>query len=240
MLERIDVHNHLLPNLDDGCSSAAESFECIRALQAVGYSRLFVTPHTGPTDICSIRPEESQRHFDLFVASARGAGIDVEFKLGGEVRLSPELLKMGDLSLAVTYGVTSHFCLVDIWEPDWPQWAQDNINWLIASGRRVILAHPERMAVMQKDPALMDRLAQQGVLFQGNLGPLGGSEPEPVRILAERFLREGRYFVLGTDCHRPSHLQARLAGLQRAEEILGKTAVHQLTFGNPLAIWNAT
>jgi protein-tyrosine phosphatase len=239
MLERIDVHNHLLPNLDDGCSSTADAFECIAALKAAGYQRLFVTPHTGPTDICSIRPEESQHHFDLFVESARKADIDVKFKLGGEVRLSPELLKMRDLSLAVTYGLKSPYCLVDIWEPDWPQWAQDNINWLLANGRKIILAHPERMPVMQKDPGLMDRLAGQGILFQGNLGPLGGSEPEPVRMLAEKFLREGRYFMLGTDCHRPAHLPARLAGLRRAEEILGPSAVHRLTFDNPLTIWNA-
>ncbi len=239
MLERIDVHNHLLPNLDDGCSSSVDSFECITALRSAGYRRLFLTPHTGPTDMCSIHPEESQRHFNLFVHSARLAGLDTEFRLGGEVRLSPELLKMRDLSLAVTYGVTSRFCLVDIWEPDWPQWAQDIIDWLMANGRQVILAHPERMAVMQNDPMLMDRLTRQGVWFQGNLGPLGGSEPESVRILAERFLREGRYFMLGTDCHRPSQLPARLAGLRRAEEILGKAAIQRLTFGNPLAIWNA-
>ncbi|MGC8559922.1 MAG: tyrosine-protein phosphatase [Phycisphaerae bacterium] len=240
MPERIDVHNHLLPNLDDGCASLDDSFECLRGLMDAGYRRLFLTPHTGPTDMCSIRPEESLEHFEKFSAAARKAGFDVELKLGGEVRLSPELLAMRDLTLAVTYGLKSSYCLVDIWEPDWPQWAQDCIDWLHRAGRTVILAHPERMPIMQKDIGLMDRLASKGVLFQGNLAPLGGSESEPIRLLAEQFLRDGRYFMLGTDCHRPSHLPARLAGLQRATEIVGEAAVNRLTYDNPMKIWLAS
>lgn len=240
MPERIDVHNHLLPNLDDGCSTINDSFDCLQAFIAAGYRRLFLTPHTGPTDMCSIRPEESQEHFEKFLHTVKQAGINVELKLGGEVRLSPELLAMRDLELAITYGRRSQYCLVDIWEPDWPAWAQACIDWLQGSGRTVILAHPERMPVMQEDIRLMDRLAAQGVLFQGNLGPLGGSEPEVIKKLAERFLREGRYFMLGSDCHRPAHLPARMAGLQRATEIVGEATVQKLTFDHPMMIWQAS
>lgn len=239
MPERIDVHNHFLPRLDDGCSTISESFTCIGAMRNAGYRRFFLTPHTGPTDMCSIRPEESIEHFHAFTAAARQAAIDAEFKIGGEVRLSQELLSRRDLSLAVTYGITSRYCLVDLWEPDWPRWADETVDWLISHGRIVVLAHPERMPIMQNYPALMDRLAERGVLFQGNLGPLGGSEMPAITQLAESFLRQGRYFMLGSDCHRPSHLAARMAGLDRAIELVGGEKVDELTCHNPALIWNS-
>ena len=46
---RIDVHSHLLPNVDDGCSSLAESLECARRMVQAGYTHCFCTPHYWPS-----------------------------------------------------------------------------------------------------------------------------------------------------------------------------------------------
>ena len=45
---RIDVHSHLLPNVDDGCGSQAETLECARRLVEAGYTHSFCTPHYWP------------------------------------------------------------------------------------------------------------------------------------------------------------------------------------------------
>jgi hypothetical protein len=54
----------------------------------------------------------------------------------------------------------------------------------------------------------------------------------PTRQVAERYLRERRYFVLGTDCHRLDSLEARLSGLQYAIELVGQAEVDRLTITN--------
>jgi histidinol phosphatase-like PHP family hydrolase len=53
------------------------------------------------------------------------------------------------------------------------------------------------------------------------------------RILVERWLKEGRYFVLGTDTHNPGTLPCRLDGLRRAIELVGAETVAKLTVENP-------
>src|SRR4051812_8523071 len=41
----IDMHSHLLPGLDDGVQTIAESLACIKTLQDIGYKKLICTPH---------------------------------------------------------------------------------------------------------------------------------------------------------------------------------------------------
>ena len=45
---RIDVHAHLLPGVDDGCKTVADSVDVGRQLAAAGYTHAFCTPHIWP------------------------------------------------------------------------------------------------------------------------------------------------------------------------------------------------
>ena len=236
-MSRIDVHNHYLPGMDDGCRTYADAVPCIRAFMEKGYNRFFLTPHTGPTDMCDIRPEATVTAMVEFQRQMRLAGITAEFRPGGELRLSPDMLRWKDTSGVPTYGMNTRYVLADLWEPDWPVWADQCVDWLVGNGFTVILAHPERMMVMRANPTFIQTLADRGLLFQGNLGPLGGSEPDAQRLLAERFLRDGRYFMLGSDCHRFEHARARLNGFERAREIVGEKMLAQLTIENPAKLW---
>jgi hypothetical protein len=55
----------------------------------------------------------------------------------------------------------------------------------------------------------------------------------PARHAHARLLRDGRYFMLGTDCHNAEGLPIRLQGIERAIELVGEQAVHDLTVANP-------
>ena len=41
----VDVHSHLLPELDEGADSLETSFLLIRELVKLGYKKLILTPH---------------------------------------------------------------------------------------------------------------------------------------------------------------------------------------------------
>ncbi|MGC9261354.1 MAG: tyrosine-protein phosphatase [Phycisphaerae bacterium] len=236
-MNRIDVHNHYLPGMDDGCRTYADAVPCLQAFIAKGYTRFFLTPHTGPTEVCDIRPETTVAAMDEFRRQMTLAGITAQFRPGGELRLSPEIARRKDIHIIPTFGMNTRYVLADLWEPDWPAWADQGVDWLQESGFTVILAHPERMLVMREKPQFIQTLADRGILFQGNLGPLGGSEPEPQRLLAEKFLQDGRYFMLGSDCHRFSHVAVRLHGLERAKTLVGEKIVTALTLENPSRLW---
>lgn len=44
----IDIHNHILPGIDDGSSSTDNSFELMQELSKMGFNALIPTPHTYP------------------------------------------------------------------------------------------------------------------------------------------------------------------------------------------------
>src|ERR1035437_4757521 len=103
-------------------------------------------------------------------------------------------------------------------------------------GLKVILAHPERMRAAQLDPDLADYFSEIGLLLQGNLQCLGDPPRAATRQVAERYLVENRYFLLGMDLHNRASMPVRLAGLQTAIDLVGSAAVDQLTIHSPMKL----
>lgn len=240
-MNRIEVHCHFLPALDDGCTSLADSLSCLRTMAAAGYSRIFCTPHCGSSDFSDLACADVAGHVQKLQAQVSQAKIPLELRPGGELRLSPLLAE--DLPQekggpgVPTYGHAGKYVLADLWEDTWPAWAARAVEWLHSRGHTVIIAHPERMPVLRSSPKLIDEIAKLGVLFQGNLGPIAGADSPDIVKLAQRFLQDGRYFMVGSDGHRPQHLPTRLAGLQKVEQLVGKDALERLTVTHPARLW---
>jgi len=236
-MNRIDVHCHFIPNLDDGCQSLAESLACLRIMVAHGYSRLFCTPHCGASEFTDLTVSEVAERVRSLQGHLAAAQIPIAIKPGGELRLSPTLVEQLPDGTVPTFGHAGKYVLADLWEPDWPIWATRAIRWIQSKGHTVILAHPERMPVLRETPERINELADLGLLFQGNLGPLGGADSPDIVALARRYLKENRYFMVGTDGHRQNHMEVRLKGLQIVEDLMGKEKLEELTVTHPLRLW---
>jgi protein-tyrosine phosphatase len=237
-MNRIDVHCHFLPDLDDGCQSLPESLACLRYMAHVGYNRVFCTPHCGASGFTELPPSEVAERVRTLQGHVEVAGIPIQLKPGGEIRLTPDLATDLPEGVVPTYGHGGKYALVDLWEPGWPDWAVKAIQWLQDRGHMVIVAHPERMPFLREDPERIQELAALGVLFQGNLGPIGGADAQDIVALSHRYLQEDRYFMVGTDAHRESHIVARLRGLQVIEQLVGPEKLEELTVTNPSRLWN--
>jgi protein-tyrosine phosphatase len=236
-MNRIDVHCHFLPALDDGCTTLAESLECLRMMADAGYSRIFCTPHCGNA-LANDPPVARVIHLiNQLKTHVQEAGIPIELRPGGELRLTPHIAEDLPRLGVPTYGNSGKYILADLWERDWPIWATRAVEWLQKRDITVIIAHPERMPVLLQDPTKINELVQLGVLFQGNLGPIAGADIRPIVALAHRYLQDGRYFMLGTDGHRQAHLATRLAGLKTVEELVGPEKLEELTIRNPTRLW---
>jgi protein-tyrosine phosphatase len=231
MIGRIDVHSHLLPGIDDGCPTVEESIRCARMLVEAGYTHSVCTPHIWPN-----LPRNTSAHIAQWTLRLQQeleeADIPLRLIPGGEHNLSPTFTQLDPQAL-VTYGMQRRFLLIDFWNDRLPAYFPDAMRWIQSQGLTVILAHPERMRAIQDQPALADQLAEMGVLLQGNLQCLGDPPQSDTYRVAEQYLREGRYFMLGSDLHNLASLPVRLAGLRRAVELVGDETVWKLTRDNP-------
>jgi protein-tyrosine phosphatase len=234
---RVDVHTHLLPGVDDGCASIEESLACARALTAAGYTHAYCTPHVWPN-----LPENNAREIGERVANLQSAfdaaQVGLTLLSGGENNLLsawPGLqgLRREDV---VTYGLLGRWVLFDFWT-DTAAMVRERIepavHHLREQGFELILAHPERIAALQGDVRALDRLTELGVRLQLNSWCLTEPRGDRRRDVAEQLLKEGRYFLIGTDLHRPSGMAARIEGLAVAERLIGRGDLDRLTIENP-------
>jgi protein-tyrosine phosphatase len=231
MTGRIDVHSHLLPGLDDGCRNLDESIACARMMAGAGYTHSFCTPHIWPN-----LPNNTIANIPRYTAELQSAldeaGVALKLIPGGELNLRADT-PWSQVENLVSYGMGRKFVLIDLWAETLPPFFRPGMEWLQAQGVKVILAHPERMAAVQREPELADAFAEIGLLLQGNLQCFADPVGSPTRRTVERFLREGRYFVLGSDLHNLPSLAMRLEGLKRATELVGEEMINRLTIENP-------
>ena len=232
---RIDVHAHLLPGVDDGCRTVDESIACARRLVAAGYTHQFCTPHVWP-DLPHNTVEQIPRRVADLQAHLDRAGVAPRLFPGGELNLRPEM-SASAADAIVSYGMRRRFVLFDIWADRLPAFFKPTVRWLQSAGVTVLMAHPERMRAVQHDPGLIRLFTDElGLLLQGNLQCFSDPVGTPTRTLAERFMREQAYFVLGTDLHNPQSMDVRLNGLARAIQLVGDAEVNRLTIDHPRQI----
>jgi protein-tyrosine phosphatase len=228
---RIDVHSHLLPGVDDGCSSVEESLACARQMVEAGYTHSFCTPHIWPNlpnnNPTGIAQRVAQLQHDLDANQ-----IPLQLLPGGELNMTPNTASL-NLEEVVTYASLGTHLLIDLWAEKLPPFFEPAVRHLQSLGLNVILAHPERMRAVQEDHGLAVYFAELGVLLQCNLQCLGDPPHAATRILAEKWLAEDRYFMMGSDLHNLPSLPLRLKGLKRAIEAVGEEKVWKLTREHP-------
>jgi protein-tyrosine phosphatase len=228
---RVDVHSHLIPGVDDGCQTLDESLECARLLVSEGYTHSFCTPHVWPS-LPLNTPDNIRRMVADLQIALEHAHIPLRVLPGGEINLREDTLHTASESL-VTYDMAGRFVLIDLWAEKLPPFFAPNVRWLQSRGAKVILAHPERMRAVQINPGLADTFAELGLLLQGNLQCFGDPPHAETRRVAEQYLGEGRYFMLGSDLHNLRSLPVRIAGLYRVAELVGEEGLWNLTSENP-------
>jgi protein-tyrosine phosphatase len=231
---RIDVHSHLLPGIDDGCKTLDESLACAARMVEAGYTHSFCTPHLWPSlpgnTVTSISAATR-----ALQAALTEAGIRLTVMPGGEnnLRAQTPTIPPGEL---VTYGMQGKYLLFDFWADRLPPFFEAGIAHYQSLGLTAILAHPERLNLVQRDPDVVERFQEMGLLLQGNLQCFSDPRQADTRRCAERFLAEGRYFMLGSDLHGLATLDCRLAGLERIGELVDSTTLDRLTRDHPMRL----
>jgi protein-tyrosine phosphatase len=232
----IDLHSHLLPGIDDGCSTLAESMSCVRTLLDRGFVGTVCTPHIWSKAYPNNTPVRIAELVTLLQKVLDAAGLNYQLWAGGELRIAKDTVSWIGEHGVPTVG-QSRYVLVDYWGNNWPAYADRVIEYLLQEGYRPILAHPERMDFDDAEwDAVLGRLEQSGVWLQGNLKCLAGREGPKVELRARRLLEEDYYRILATDMHGTADLVDRLAGLSVVEQHVGIGKMRMLLADMPQEI----
>lgn len=222
----IDIHCHILPGIDDGPQTIAQSLSIARALAAEGYHHVIATPHSRD-GIFNAEPETIYAKTKQLNQALLDTGIDLTVYPGAEYPLIPDLL-VGQL---VTLNRTRYLLIELPFTQPIPQYAEDILFQLKAKGLIPILAHPARCLGIREDTGLVEKYFAQGILIQVNTASFLGHYGKRVQYLAEKLIRQGLVHFIATDSHNP--LQYDLGSLIRR---LGKSCWDRLTSTNPMVV----
>ena len=231
-----DVHSHILPGLDDGAKTVEEFVAMARAAVAGGTTVMLTTPHrrdvTEDFSIAYLR-----ELFAEMVAELETHGVGLTLTLGMENHLDaalPEALASGE---ALTMNDT-RYALVELPFFGHPDWVEPALADIQASGVTPVLAHPERIEMLQQAPDLLRAFVERGMLTQVTAGSLTGQWGDEVKRLTHNLLRRGLVHILASDTHTPSGPRppALLPGMRAAAEIVGAEKARAMVFDNPKAV----
>jgi protein-tyrosine phosphatase len=242
-----DLHNHLVPGVDDGAESVAEAIECLRSLAGDGVGTVVATPHLLLPRLASVAAVEweldrHRRAFDTLVAAVEDEHDLPDLALGQEIWASSAehigaVLGCDGLGLAGTPYLLIEFGF------DLQGTHTDVIDEVLQNGRRIVIAHAERY----RFPDGLDPLEtaaswrESGALLQVNTGSFTGhyrgSNPGSQHF-AWTLLEAGLVDVIATDHHglrrgrgSPREADQALAAAGRGaqmEELMGATPARLL------------
>ena len=220
-----DMHSHLLPGLDDGAETLAHSLDLLRALRALGYRKLIMTPHI-MGDFYKNTPAGIRAALLLLREAAADADLgDVELDCAAEYYLDEFLgRKLADGTEMLTFGGAKRYLLFETSYMNEPLNLYDIVFELSAQGYTPVLAHPERYTYFYGRLAEIEKLRRDhGVLLQLNLNSLAGYYSPAAKKVAEQLVDAGLVDFVGTDTHHLRHtdtLLRRTLPLPHLEKLL--------------------
>lgn len=194
----MDIHNHILPGLDDGALDLLETGKIISELKKLGFTGTFTTPHIkedlyqNTTDIVTNKLNYSISNLSLdntkFIkGTAAEYFLDNGFK---KLRLKKDLLAIDNKYVLIEMGFLEISPILE-----------NEIFQLQLNGLTPILAHVERYLYLSNDISYCIQLLNMGCHFQLNLLSLVGYYGKKVQKFALELLKMELYQWAGTDLH---------------------------------------
>ena len=232
----VDVHTHVLPGVDDGPDSWDEAMETLRRVAQGGVSQLVATPHG-----------DGRRRWDTVDSLRTLCGklnetlqlenVPLNVVLGMENPVELNILEQVEAGSAISLN-GSAYILMELPFTLLPMYWEEVLFQIQLAGLRPIIAHPERQAQIQRDPDIVSRAVDRGVLIQVTAGSVvGGFGPE-ARKSAETLLKRGLVHILASDCHRPEgHRGPDITrGFHSAARLVGQDMAIKMAYETPRAI----
>lgn len=201
----VDIHNHILPSIDDGAKTVEESIALLNSFSEFGMTRFICTPHI-MNNHYENTPQTIESAFTQLHQALMKQGLS-KFKLAfaAEHMIDDNFENLLESQQVMPLG--KEYLLIEM------SYLQPSFNFEFAIDKIAthkyfpILAHPERYMYFHGSYGKYESMKVNGIQFQLNLLSLGSdSYGSSVQKTAERLLSDGLIDFVGTDIHNKRQL----------------------------------
>lgn len=238
----IDLHSHILPGIDDGARTIADTIALAEQAVEQGVTHMVCTPHIH-SGVFNNNRDTIKEAFDQSVEALRKHQIPLSLSYSCEVRLGIEITQWISSSSIPLLGTWNDApaLLLELPHSHIPQGTDSLIKWLLRNDIQPIVPHPERNRDILDNYDRATWLRSLGVLFQATAGSFTGTFGEKVEALTWRMLSDGLFNYVASDMHnlhrRPNEMAIAYNKIANLE---GENLSKELFVGVPQLITKYT
>ena len=223
----IDIHNHLLINVDDGPRSKQETLDLLRQAESQGITDIICTPHHHSP--AHITPSSTVFEKLSEVKSIiEENGINITVHPGQEIRINDDIIDELENGEALTLG-NGKYILVEFSFTELKEDVEEVFQKLRALNLTTIIAHPERCEPLVRERYRLKKLIKDGAIAQVTAASVCGDLGKELQEVALEMIEDGDIHIVSSDAH---HAEVRPFRLKQAydviEDRLGKNYVEKM------------
>ncbi|MEI2472471.1 CpsB/CapC family capsule biosynthesis tyrosine phosphatase [Peribacillus frigoritolerans] len=222
----IDLHCHILPEVDDGSKDMQESIAMARKAVEVGITHVFATPHHLNERYVNMKDDIIDCVFYLNKCLQQ-ENIPLTVHPGQELRIHRELFVSLEKGEVLTLDNNGKYLMLELPSGHVPTYTQELIYELLLKGITPIIVHPERNKELIENHNLLFKLVQEGALSQLTSGSIIGLFGKNVKSFSKKIVEHNLAHFIATDAH---NLASRGFFLQEAYESITKSFGLNRTF----------
>lgn len=195
----IDIHCHIVPNIDDGAKSLDDALEMAKIAYDEGIRKIVNTSHYHPNFEYKKGKElfESVKEFNNIL---KLNNLDIELLIGNELYYSEDIIEIIEQKEFYTLN-NSKYLLIEFSPIRFPKNIVDIIYEIKIRGYVPILAHVERYKEVQENVNIIYDCIKEGALIQVNSSSIIGKNGKEAERVSEILLNNNMIHFIATDAH---------------------------------------
>lgn len=195
----IDIHSHILPGIDDGAQTEADSLEMAKAAVDEGIHTIIATPHHKNGSYDNVR-ESIITYTDILNELFESEGIPLTLLAGQETRINGEMvedLENGEL-LPLNH---TKYVFVEFSASHVPRFSKQVLFDLQVAGYKPIIVHPERNQELLEHPNKLYDFVRKGALTQITAGSVLGKFGKNIQKFTHQLIDANLTHFIASDAH---------------------------------------
>ena len=222
----IDIHSHIIPNVDDGARSVEETFNILKEAQEAGFTDVILTSHF-LLNYYETNAQELIFWKEKLQEVLKKQGTKINLHSGMEIYITNQMEELLENKKILTLA-NSRYMLIELPLATNVKYFDYVVYYLEAKGIKPIIAHPERYKCVQKDPDIVEEYIEKGCLIQCNYGSIVNLYGREAEKTIKTILKKNQVHFLGSDVHRENGTYLII--------LIGENKINELTTINPKKI----
>lgn len=195
----IDMHNHILIDIDDGPQSLTAAIDLLKQAKREGITDIIATPHhlhpKYSNDIYTVKEKINELKINEEIRN-----LNINIYAGQEIRVTDRVID--DINNGNIEGINnSNYLLLEFPSNEVPHYSKQLFYELQTMGYIPIIAHPERNKAIVQNLDLLFELINGGALSQLTTSSILGDFGSNVRRISLKIMDNNLAHFIASDAH---------------------------------------